>query len=91
MSADRRDEVGRHNRVQPAYPRLGPNTLATMADVAARIARERLHTAGHGSFDEALDGVAAEAARLLRAAESLHDYPLLNADQPAFVVDFGGH
>lgn len=63
------------------YPRLSGAAIDAIIDATVQIATERL--SGAISVDE-VSQLQAQVASTLEAAERLHAYPLLNADEPAF-------
>lgn len=71
------------------YPRISPAGMAHIAAATEVIVRERLGD-GHAWAQEDGAELRASVSQLQLAAERLHDYPLSNADEPAFVLDLGG-
>jgi hypothetical protein len=69
------------------YPRLSGATIDAIIDATVQIATQRL--SGAISVDE-VSQLRAQAASTLEAAERLHAYPLLNADEPAFGLSLPG-
>lgn len=69
------------------YPRLGGAAIEAVIDATVQIATQRL--SGAISADEILQ-LRAQVASTLEAAERLHVYPLLNADEPAFGLSLPG-
>lgn len=63
------------------YPRLNGAAIDAIIDATVQIAAQRL--SGAISVDE-VSQLRAQAATTLEAAERLHAYTLLNADEPAF-------
>jgi hypothetical protein len=69
------------------YPRLDGAAIEAIIDATVQIATQRL--SGAISSGEVLQ-LRAQVASTLEAAERLHVYPLLNADEPAFGLSFPG-
>lgn len=69
------------------YPRLGGAAIEAVTDATVRIAAERL--SGAISADE-ISQLRAQVARMLEAAERLHAYPLVNADEPMLGLSLPG-
>lgn len=69
------------------YPRLSEAAIDAIIDATVQIATQRL--SGAISVDE-VSQLRAQAASTFEAAERLHAYPLLNADEPAFSLSLPG-
>ena len=67
------------------YPRLSSAGMSHIAAASEAIVRERL---GHRVTwaQEDSDVLLASVKQLHFAAEKLHDYPLVNADEPSFIL-----
>jgi hypothetical protein len=69
------------------YPRLGGAAIEAITDATAEIAAQRL--SGAISADETTQ-LRAQVVSLLEAAERLHAYRLVNADEPALGLSLPG-
>jgi hypothetical protein len=70
-----------------SYPRLSGAAIEGITDATVQIAAQRL--SGAMSADE-ISQLRAQVASLLEAAERLHAYPLVNADEPALGLNLPG-
>jgi hypothetical protein len=64
------------------YPALSPEATDRLVEVTELIARERLGVQTWNDADR--DELRVTTGSLLAAAETLHSFPLANADEPAF-------
>jgi hypothetical protein len=69
------------------YPKLDRTALGTVVDATVEVAAQRMSDM---ITAEDTGRLRAQVASTLAATERLHQYPLTNADEPAFVLGLPG-